>query len=114
MDVTLEPDTSPETIAALRALGEAALTHVLNTKEATVSIHNPREVQLSQRSREDVALVAMTMAWCAGLRWAELPYSAPDGQPWEHDRQAFLQTALVILGYRDVHVRDVLPEEVAP
>lgn len=32
MDVSLEPDATPETIAALRELGEAALTHVFKLK----------------------------------------------------------------------------------
>ena len=63
---------------------------------------------LSKRQREDVALCAMTMAWCAGLKWNELPVASPNERPWEHDKEAFLQTALVILGHREVHARDLL------
>jgi hypothetical protein len=62
-------------------------------------------VSLTQRQREDVALCAMTMAWCAGLRWEDLPLTSPDLRPWEHDREAFIQTALCILGHREIHAR---------
>lgn len=64
--------------------------------------------RLTMRQREDVALCAMTMAWCQGLRWDDLPLTSPADLPWEHDRESFLQTALVILGHRDIHARDYM------
>lgn len=61
--------------------------------------------ELTKRQREDVALCAMTMAWCQGLRWEELALTSPVDRPWEHDREAFIQTALCILGHREIHAR---------
>jgi hypothetical protein len=63
---------------------------------------------LTQRQQEDVALCAMTMAWCQGLKWHELQVASPADAPWEHDKEAFIQTALIILGHRNVHARDYL------
>ena len=64
--------------------------------------------ELTKRQREDVALVARTMAWSAGERFDDLPLSSPAGTPWALDKECFIQTALIVLGHRNIYARDYL------